>query len=70
VIHVLSFRFGAKYFFLPDGTRWAEHGYHQVVLVGGRVYDALTGPAGMTAAEYVAYLEELGVSPFVVPVTH
>ena len=30
----------------------------------------LTGPAGMTAAEYAAYLESLGVSRFVVPVTH
>jgi RHS repeat-associated protein len=63
-------RLGGLYFTLPDGTRFATQGWHQVVMVGGRVYDALTGPAGMPVQEYVKFLIKLGIIPQVVPVSH
>jgi hypothetical protein len=43
---------GAQFFFSHDGTRFAETGYHDFVYAGGKVYDALTGPAGATFEEY------------------
>ncbi len=71
-IHAAFIRFGtrAEYvafkarnynymsFDLPDGTSPAitQSGYHVVVRVGDRLYDAFTGPAGLTMADYMARL--------------
>jgi hypothetical protein len=46
-------------FNLADGTSppITRNGYHVVVRVGDRIYDAFTGPAGMTVAEYMARLQ-------------
>jgi hypothetical protein len=43
---------------LPDGTSpgITKNGYHVVVKLGDRIYDAFTGPAGMKAADYMANL--------------
>jgi hypothetical protein len=45
-------------FDLPGGTSPAitQSGYHVVVKVGDRLYDAFTGPAGLTMAEYMVRL--------------
>jgi hypothetical protein len=71
-IHTALVKFGAKaeyiafrerrgnylVFDLPDGTKptLTRNGYHVVVRVGERVYDAFTGPAGMKMAEYMSRL--------------
>ncbi|MDH4227148.1 MAG: RHS repeat protein [Deltaproteobacteria bacterium] len=38
--------------FVYNGTRFAIRGEHYVVRVGNRIYDAITGPAGMEAEAY------------------
>lgn len=45
-------------FDLPGGTSPAitQSGYHVVVRVGDRLYDAFTGPAGLTMADYMGRL--------------
>jgi hypothetical protein len=45
-------------FDLPDGTSPAitQSGYHVVVRVGDRLYDAFTGPAGLTMPDYMVRL--------------
>ncbi len=59
-------RLGARIFFLADGTtRFASTGFHQAVVVNGRVYDALTGPAGMTLADYILKLKSLNIDPVI-----
>jgi hypothetical protein len=44
---------------LPDGTSpgITKNGYHVVVRLGDRIYDAFTGPAGMKAVEYLAKIQ-------------
>jgi len=44
---------------LPDGTSLPviRNGYHVVARGGNRIYDAFTGPAGMTVADYMARLQ-------------
>jgi hypothetical protein len=44
---------------LPDGTSpgITKNGYHVVVKLGDRIYDAFTGPSGMKAAEYMAHIQ-------------
>jgi hypothetical protein len=43
----------------PDGTSpgITKNGYHVVVRLGDRIYDAFTGPAGMKAVEYMAKIQ-------------
>lgn len=41
----------------PAGSKAAGWSSHTVVVKGGRVYDALTGPQGMPVAEYKALWE-------------
>lgn len=43
---------------LPDGTNvtLTQNGYHVVVRLGTRIYDAFTGPAGMEAQAYMSRL--------------
>jgi hypothetical protein len=43
---------------LPDGSNVAvtQNGYHVVVRLGARIYDAFTGPAGMEAQVYMSRL--------------
>lgn len=45
-------------FDLPEGSSPAitQSGYHVVVRVGDRLYDAFTGPAGLTMTEYMVRL--------------
>jgi hypothetical protein len=43
---------------LPDGTSpgITKSGYHIVVRLGDRIYDAFTGPGGMAASDYMSRL--------------
>ncbi|WP_145363480.1 hypothetical protein [Stratiformator vulcanicus] len=55
---------GAQFFFLKDGvTLFSRRGFHQAVLSNGRIYDALTGPKGMTQAAYLKMLRALNLQP-------
>ncbi len=55
-------KFRAEFFFMADGkTRFSETGVHLAVLVNGRVYDALTGSAGMLYADYIIMLNKLNI---------
>ncbi len=57
------------FFPTPDGqSSFSRNGVHYACQVGGRVYDALTGSAGMTMIEYLQYLNKLGLNPAVSPV--
>ena len=57
------------FFPTPDGkSSFSRNGVHYACQAGGRVYDALTGPAGMTMMEYLQYLASLGLNPAVTPV--
>jgi hypothetical protein len=44
---------------LPSGESVAitQNGYHVAVRLGGRIYDAFTGPAGMEAQVYMSRLQ-------------
>ena len=58
----------ARFFFLADGiTPFASDFKHVATLVNGRVYDALTGPAGMLVVDYRAMLVGLNLSPVITP---
>ncbi len=52
---------GARYFGLPDGRIFAERGWHMVVRCQGKMYDALTGPRGMSWEEYKEFLAKLKI---------
>ena len=41
------------------------HGFHQAVKLGDRVYDAITGPKGMSYKDYVKKLETYEIHPVV-----
>jgi hypothetical protein len=52
---------GAHYFGLPDRRIFAERGWHMVVRCQGKMYDALTGPRGMSWEEYKEFLAKLKI---------
>ena len=52
---------GARYFGLPDGRIFAERGWHMVVRCQGKMYDALTGPRGMSWEKYKEFLAKLKI---------
>ena len=56
-------KFNAPIFKLKDGTIFSTKGFHQMVSVGGRMYDALTGPEGLPIQEYIALLRSLDIIP-------
>jgi RHS repeat-associated protein len=58
-------KFGARYFFDSKGAKFAESGFHQAVRVGDRVFDAITGPNGMSYNQYISTLESYGIAPVV-----
>ena len=53
-------------FKLADGkTNFSTAGWHYATYVNGRVYDALTGGAGLTLAEYKTMLQSLNIVPVI-----
>ena len=64
-IITISDKFKAQYFSTSNGVQFAQSGYHKAVQVGDKVYDAITGPAGMEMAKYVSTLESYGIIPVI-----
>ena len=62
-IITITDKHGAPYFYTDKYIQFAKTGFHQAVKVGDRVYDALTGPAGMQMAQYVNMLKSYGIIP-------
>ena len=54
---------GAKFWWYK-GQQVTIHGYHQVVLNGGKVYDLIAGVSGMEKTEYLKHIAaEMGIQP-------